>query len=100
MQPKSCARHRCANPSGFGHSARMDALFRRIDEIETHSRDTRDTGRTTMATRLVRRGTIHHTFGLLNIPERLMPGERYVDLPFRMLDVRNHAHNRCGRVNE
>lgn len=53
-----------------------------------------------MATRLVRSSTIHHTFGLLNIPERLMSGERYVDLPFRMLDLRNHAHNRCVRVNE
>lgn len=40
------------------------------------------------------------TFGLLDIPVQLMPGERHVGLHFRMLDARNHVHSRRGRVNE
>lgn len=43
-------------------------------------------------------GTI--SFGLLNIPVRLMTGERRVDLHFRMLDSRNKAPIRYERVNE
>lgn len=43
-------------------------------------------------------GTI--SFGLLNIPIRLMTGERRVDLHFRLLDSRNHARVRYERVNE
>ena len=43
-------------------------------------------------------GTI--TFGLLNIPVQLMPGERHTDLHFRMLDSRNNARIRYERVNE
>ncbi|MGH8126360.1 MAG: Ku protein [Rhodanobacteraceae bacterium] len=43
-------------------------------------------------------GTI--SFGLLNIPVQLMPGERHTDLHFRMLDSRNHARVRYERVNE
>ena len=39
-------------------------------------------------------------FGLLNIPVRLMAGERRVDLSFRMLDSRNNARVRYERVNE
>ena len=40
------------------------------------------------------------SFGLLNIPVRLMTGERRVDLSFRMLDSRNNARVRYERVNE
>ena len=40
------------------------------------------------------------SFGLLNIPVRLMAGERRVDLSFRMLDSRNNARVRYERVNE
>ena len=29
------------------------------------------------------------SFGLLNVPIKLMPGERKVDLHFRMLDARD-----------
>lgn len=43
-------------------------------------------------------GTI--TFGLLNIPVQLMPGERQNDLHFRMLDSRNNARIRYERINE
>ncbi|WP_394540253.1 Ku protein [Lysobacter enzymogenes] len=43
-------------------------------------------------------GTI--SFGLLNIPVKLMAGERRVDLHFRMLDSRNKAPIRYERVNE
>lgn len=43
-------------------------------------------------------GTI--SFGLLNIPVKLMTGERRVDLHFRMLDSRNKAPIRYERVNE
>ncbi|MBN7137745.1 Ku protein [Lysobacter enzymogenes] len=43
-------------------------------------------------------GTI--SFGLLNIPVKLMAGERRVDLHFRMLDSRNKAPVRYERVNE
>ncbi|MFK3648586.1 Ku protein [Lysobacter enzymogenes] len=43
-------------------------------------------------------GTI--SFGLLNIPVKLMSGERRVDLHFRMLDSRNKAPIRYERVNE
>lgn len=43
-------------------------------------------------------GTI--TFGLLNIPVQLMPGERHTDLQFRMLDSRDNARIRYERVNE
>lgn len=43
-------------------------------------------------------GTI--SFGLLNIPVKLMAGERRVDLHFRMLDGRNKAPIRYERVNE
>lgn len=39
------------------------------------------------------------SFGLLNIPVALMPGERRVDLHFRMLDARNKAPVRYERVN-
>jgi len=51
-----------------------------------------------MAARPIWSGTI--TFGLLNIPVQLMPGERHVDLHFRMLDSRNNARIRYERVNE
>ena len=40
------------------------------------------------------------SFGLLNIPVRLMAGERRVDLSFRMLASRNNARVRYERVNE
>lgn len=43
-------------------------------------------------------GTI--SFGLLNIPVKLMAGERRVDLHFRMLDSRNKAPIRYERINE
>src|SRR5690554_2291243 len=43
-------------------------------------------------------GTV--SFGLLNIPVRLMAGERRVDLSFRMHDGRNNARVRYERVNE
>ncbi|MEO7062321.1 MAG: Ku protein [Dokdonella sp.] len=39
------------------------------------------------------------SFGLLNVPVSLMPGERRVDLHFRMLDSRNNAPIRYERVN-
>lgn len=39
------------------------------------------------------------SFGLLNIPVKLMTGERRVDLSFRMLDSRNNAPIRYERVN-
>ena len=39
------------------------------------------------------------SFGLLHIPVKLMPGERSVDLHFRMLDARNNARVRYERVN-
>ncbi|MDO1527254.1 Ku protein [Fulvimonas sp. R45] len=39
------------------------------------------------------------SFGLLNIPVALMPGERNVDLHFRMLDSRNNAPIRYERIN-
>lgn len=39
------------------------------------------------------------SFGLLNIPVSLMPGERKVDLHFRMLDARNRKPIRYERVN-
>ena len=51
-----------------------------------------------MAARPIWSGTI--TFGLLNIPVQLMPGERHVDLHFRMLDSRNNARIRYERINE
>lgn len=40
------------------------------------------------------------SFGLLNIPVKLMTGERRVDLHFRMLDSRNKAPIRYERINE
>ncbi|HEV7491919.1 MAG TPA: Ku protein [Rhodanobacteraceae bacterium] len=39
------------------------------------------------------------SFGLLNVPVQLMPGERRTDLHFRMLDSRNNAPIRYERVN-
>ena len=39
------------------------------------------------------------SFGLLNIPVSLMPGERRVDLSFRMLDSRDRKPIRFERVN-
>ena len=39
------------------------------------------------------------SFGLLNVPVSLMPGERRVDLHFRMLDSRDNARIRYERVN-
>ncbi|MCA1798822.1 MAG: Ku protein [Xanthomonadaceae bacterium] len=39
------------------------------------------------------------SFGLLNVPVSLMPGERKVDISFRMLDNRNKARVRYERVN-
>ena len=39
------------------------------------------------------------SFGLLNVPIRLMPGERKTDLHFRMLDSRDNAPIRYERVN-
>lgn len=39
------------------------------------------------------------SFGLLNIPIQLMPGERRVDIHFRMMDARNKAPVRYERVN-
>ncbi len=40
------------------------------------------------------------SFGLLNIPVKLMTGERRVDLQFRLLDSRDNARVRYERVNE
>ena len=40
------------------------------------------------------------SFGLLNIPIKLMSGERRVDLHFRLLDSRDHARVRYERINE
>ena len=39
------------------------------------------------------------SFGLVNVPVSLMPGERQVDLHFRMLDSRDNAPIRYERVN-
>lgn len=39
------------------------------------------------------------SFGLLNVPVSLMPGERRTDLHFRMLDSRNNAAVKYERVN-
>lgn len=39
------------------------------------------------------------SFGLLNVPVSLMPGERRTDLSFRMLDARDNAPIRYERVN-
>ena len=39
------------------------------------------------------------SFGLLNIPIRLMSGEKRTDLHFRMLDSRDNAPIRYERVN-
>lgn len=39
------------------------------------------------------------SFGLLNVPVALMPGERKLDLKFRMLDSSNNAAVRYDRVN-
>src|SRR5690606_24505762 len=39
------------------------------------------------------------SFGLLHVPVKLMPGQRSVDLHFRMLDSRNNAPVRYERVN-
>lgn len=39
------------------------------------------------------------SFGLLNVPVSLMPGERRTDLHFRMLDARNNAAVKYERVN-
>jgi DNA end-binding protein Ku len=39
------------------------------------------------------------SFGLLNIPVSLMPGERRIDLSFRMLDARDKSPIRYERVN-
>src|SRR5690242_11485286 len=39
------------------------------------------------------------SFGLLNVPVSLMPGERSVDLHFRMLDGRSNTPVRYERVN-
>lgn len=39
------------------------------------------------------------SFGLLNVPVSLMPGERRVDLHFRMLDSRSNTPVRYERVN-
>jgi len=39
------------------------------------------------------------SFGLLNVPVQLMPGERRTDLHFRMLDSRDNAPIRYERVN-
>lgn len=39
------------------------------------------------------------SFGLLNVPIQLMPGERRTDLSFRMLDSRNNKPVRYERVN-
>ena len=39
------------------------------------------------------------SFGLLNVPVSLMPGERRADLHFRMLDARDNAAIRYERVN-
>lgn len=39
------------------------------------------------------------SFGLLNVPVSVMPGERRVDLHFRMLDSRNNTPVRYERVN-
>jgi DNA end-binding protein Ku len=39
------------------------------------------------------------SFGLLNIPVQLMPGERRTDLRFHLMDVRNKARVRYERIN-
>jgi len=49
------------------------------------------------AARAIWNGTI--SFGLLNIPVQLFPGERSVDLHFRMLDNRDRNPIRYERVN-
>lgn len=40
------------------------------------------------------------SFGLVNIPIALFPGEKQVDLHFQLIDSRNHARVRYRRVNE
>ena len=50
-----------------------------------------------MAARPIWAGTL--SFGLLNVPVSLMPGERKNDLHFRMLDARNNAAVKYERVN-
>jgi DNA end-binding protein Ku len=40
------------------------------------------------------------SFGLLNIPVQLMPGERRMDLHFHLMDTRNKARVRYQRINE
>jgi DNA end-binding protein Ku len=39
------------------------------------------------------------SFGLINIPVQLMPGERRTDLRFHLMDVRNKARVRYERIN-
>lgn len=39
------------------------------------------------------------SFGLLNVPVSLMPGERKIDLHFRLLDSRNNTPIRYERIN-
>ena len=39
------------------------------------------------------------SFGLLNIPVQLMPGERRTDLRFHLMDARNKARVRYERIN-
>lgn len=50
-----------------------------------------------MASRPIWNGML--SFGLLNVPVSLMPGERRVDLSFRMLDSRDNTPIRYERVN-
>jgi DNA end-binding protein Ku len=40
------------------------------------------------------------SFGLLNIPVQLMPGERRMDLRFHLMDTRNKARVHYQRINE
>jgi DNA end-binding protein Ku len=40
------------------------------------------------------------SFGLLNIPVQLMPGERRTELRFHLMDTRNKARVRYERINE
>ena len=39
------------------------------------------------------------SFGLLNIPVQLMPGERRTELRFHLMDTRNKARVRYERIN-
>jgi DNA end-binding protein Ku len=66
--------------------------------METGGRNqTPSAGKEIVMARPIWTGTL--SFGLLNVPIKLMPGERKVDLHFRMLDARDKTPIRYERVN-